>query len=40
MIMEGHFAANSPENYSSYIDDGNDDWENPKIQAKKLIGNK
>lgn len=37
MIMED-FAANRPENHSSYIDNGSDDWEGPKAQVKKLIG--
>ena len=36
MIMEGHFAANSPENHSSYIDDGNDNWENPKDPGEEI----
>jgi hypothetical protein len=29
MIFE-NFMSNSPENYSEYIDDGNDDWGNVK----------
>lgn len=35
IIMED-FTANSPENHSSYIDDGNDDWENPKDPGEEI----
>ena len=35
MIMED-FTANSPENHSSYIDDGNDDWEDPKDPGEEI----
>lgn len=35
MILED-FTANSPENHNSYIDDDNDDWEDPKDPGEDI----
>ena len=35
MILED-FITNSPENHSSYIDDGNDDWEDPGDPGEEI----